>query len=221
MFNGVINFMANLKPCYALLPAVDDYQNGIQISWRNMTATQERIREEILSLFQYKGAELINKLAEKKEEGSFRILVGNIDGAHVAGRNSSLSNQPNPTATTVENTSEKRPVVDFSKLDSVNIAFRRPVKWYMYVVKRVLKEHPTTVIRARPSAAAQSIRVAEALKKLGYLEITNYSTTTVSDTRGLDRFLCINVARTKDFNNLFDAREEERKKFLESHEKKN
>jgi len=108
----------------------------------------------------------------------------------------------------------ERQETDYSKLDAVNVSFRRPAKWYMYVVKRVLKEKATTVIRARPSAAAQSVRVAEALKKLGYLEITNYSTTTVVDNRGLDRFLVINVQRTKDFNKLFDAREEERKKFL-------
>ena len=111
------------------------------------------------------------------------------------------------------NTAERQET-DYSKLDAVNVSFRRPAKWYMYVVKRVLKEKATTVIRARPSAAAQSVRVAEALKKLGYLEITNYSTTTVVDNRGLDRFLVINVQRTKDFNKLFDAREEERKKFL-------
>ena len=109
-----------------------------------------------------------------------------------------------------------RQETDYSKLDAVNVSFRRPAKWYMYVVKRVLKEKATTVIKARPSAAAQSVRVAEALKRLGYLDITNYSTTTVVDSRGLDRFLVINVSRTKDFNKLYDAREDERKKLLES-----
>jgi hypothetical protein len=110
---------------------------------------------------------------------------------------------------------EKHPETDYSKLDAVNVSFRRPTKWYMYVVKRVLKEKATTEIKARPSAAAQAIRVAEALKRLGYLDITNYSTTTVSDERGLDRFLVINVTRTSNFNKLYDAREEERKKLLE------
>ena len=110
----------------------------------------------------------------------------------------------------------ERQEVDYSKLEKVTISFRRPARWYMYVVKRVLRENPTSVIQARPSAAAQSVRVVEALKRLGYLEITNYSTTTVSDSRGLDRFLVINVSRTKDFNKLYDAREDERKKFLET-----
>ena len=122
--------------------------------------------------------------------------------------------------TTTTNTGERqerteRTETDYSKLDAVNVSFRRPAKWYMYVVKRVLKEKASTVIKARPSAAAQTIRVAEALKRLGYLDIVNYSTQTVSDDRGLDRFLVINVTRTANFNSLYDAREEERKKMLE------
>ena len=121
---------------------------------------------------------------------------------------------------TQQTTTTRPQETDYSKLEAVNISFRRPAKWYMYVVKRVLKEKPTTVIRARPSAAAQSIRVAEALKRLGYLDITNYSTSTVSDQRGLDRFLTINVSRTQNFNKLYDAREEERKKMLDAQPKK-
>ena len=123
-------------------------------------------------------------------------------------------------STQVTNTTGERQETDYSKLDAVNVSFRRPAKWYMYVVKRVLKEKATSVIKARPSAAAQAIRVAEALKRLGYLDITNFSTTTVSDSRGLDRFLVINVSRTKDFNKLYDTREDERKKMLEQENSK-
>ncbi len=115
-------------------------------------------------------------------------------------------------------TQQTRQETDYSKLDAVNVSFRRQAKWYMYVVKRVLKEKSSTVIKARPSAAAQSIRVAEALKRLGYLEITNFFTTTVADERGLDRFLVINVTRTNNFMKLYDQREEDRKKFLETQE---
>ena len=106
----------------------------------------------------------------------------------------------------------ERVETDYSKLNAVNISFNRPAKWYMYIVKRVLKEKESIEVKARPSAAAQAIRVAEALKRLGYLEITNYSTTTVVDERGLDRFLVINVTRTKNFNQLYANREEERNK---------
>ncbi len=115
---------------------------------------------------------------------------------------------------------ETRPETDYSKLEAVNVSFRRQAKWYMYVVKRVLHEKSSTVIKARPSAAAQAIRVAEALKRLGYLSITDYSTCTVVDNRGLDRFLTINVTRTNEFMKLYDQREEERKKIIETQEKK-
>ena len=130
-----------------------------------------------------------------------------------------MSTQQNRTQTGGQG-GQQRVETDYSKLEAVNVSFRRPAKWYMYVVKRVLKETATTVIKARPSAAAQSVRVAEALKRLGYLEITNYSTTTVKDNRGLDRFLVINVSRTKDFDRLYNAREDERKKLLENVDKK-
>ena len=114
---------------------------------------------------------------------------------------------------TQQTTNQFQPA-DYSKLNAVNVSFNRPAKWYMYIVKRVLHEKNEIEIKARPSAAAQAIRVAEALKRLGYLDIVNYSTTTVSDTRGLDRFLIINVAKTKDFNKLYDAREEERTRLM-------
>ncbi len=119
-----------------------------------------------------------------------------------------------------ENRQETRQETDYSKLEAVNVSFRRQAKWYMYVVKRVLHEKTNTSIKARPSAAAQAIRVSEALKRLGYLDITNYSTTTVIDNRGLDRFLIINVSRTNNFMKLYDQREEERKKILETQETK-
>lgn len=120
-----------------------------------------------------------------------------------------MSSQQQPT------NQNERPLTDFSKLDAVNVSFRRPAKWYMYVVKRVLCEKEKTVIKARPSAAAQSVRVAEALRRLGYLDINNYYTQTVADSRGLDRFLVINVSRTQNFKKLYDSREEERKKIIE------
>jgi hypothetical protein len=38
-----------------------------------------------------------------------------------------------------ENKNESKKPVDFSTLDIVNLTFNRPAKWYMYVVKQVLK----------------------------------------------------------------------------------
>ncbi len=117
--------------------------------------------------------------------------------------------QPNTT------TPQQKQETDYSKLDAVNLSFRRPAKWYMYVVKRVLKEKNSVDIKARPSAAAQVVRVAEALKRLKYIEYVKYYTTTTVVENSLQRFIVVNVKKTKEFDSLYDAREEERTKRLE------
>ena len=115
----------------------------------------------------------------------------------------------------------KKQEVDYSTLEKVNVSFRRPAKWYMYVVKRVLKHKNSIDIRARPSAAAQVVRVCEALKRLGYVSYSNYYTTSVVEGSVLQRFLVVNVKKTKDFDKLYDDREAERQKNLEGKETKN
>ncbi len=111
-----------------------------------------------------------------------------------------------------DKTTERRHA-DFSKLDVVNLTFNKPAKWYMYVVKQVLKDRETVDIRARPSGAAQVVRVAEALKRLGYITYVKYYTTTmISDENRLQRYIVVNVKKTKDFDKLYKAREEERNK---------
>ncbi len=114
----------------------------------------------------------------------------------------------------------KRQEVDYSTLDKVNVSFRRPAKWYMYVVKRVLKHKQSVDIRARPSAAAQVVRVCEALKRLGYVSYANYFTTSIVEGEVLQRFLVVNVKKTKDFDKLYDERETERKKIIETRDQK-
>ena len=114
----------------------------------------------------------------------------------------------------------ERKVTDFSKLDTVTLSFNRPAKWYMYVVKQVLKSRDSCDIRARPLGAAQVVRVAEALKRLGYITYEKYYTSTVIDKERLQRFITVKVKKTKDFQKLFDQREAERAKMLESKEKK-
>ncbi len=119
---------------------------------------------------------------------------------------------------------EKKPTekkqTDYSTLESVNLSFNRPAKWYMYVVKQALKSRETVDIKARPLGAAQVVRVAEALKRLGYITYDKYFTNTVIENGRLQRFITVTVRKTKDFQKLYDAREEERKKMLESKEKK-
>ena len=114
----------------------------------------------------------------------------------------------------------ERKQADYSKLDTVTLSYSRPAKWYMYVVKQVLKTRDSCDIRARPLGAAQVVRVAEALKRLGYITYEKYYTSTVVDKERLQRFITVKVKKTKDFQKLYDQREAERAKMLESQEKK-
>ena len=116
---------------------------------------------------------------------------------------------------------EERKPVDFSTLETVNLTFNRPAKWYMYVVKQVLKTKEKVDIRAKPSAAAQVVRVAEALKRLGYITYLKYQTTTVINQGKLQRFIVVSVKKTPNFQKLFDEREAERTKRLEEQGKLN
>ena len=113
----------------------------------------------------------------------------------------------------------ERKEVDYSTLTSVNVSFRRPAKWYMYVVKRVLKTKDTVDIKARPSAAAQVVRVCEALKRLGYVSYIKYYTTSTILEGVLQRFIVVNVKKTSQFDKLYDEREVERQKIEDSKEK--
>ena len=108
---------------------------------------------------------------------------------------------------------------DYTKLDTVTLSYNRPAKWYMYIVKQVLKTRDSCDIRARPLAAAQVVRVAEALKRLGYITYEKYFTTTVVDKDRLQRFIIVKVKKTKDFQKLYDQREDERNKMMEAQKK--
>ena len=123
-------------------------------------------------------------------------------------------------STKPETKPQERKQADYTKLDTVTLSYNRPAKWYMYVVKQVLKTRDSCGIRARPLGAAQVVRVAEALKRLGYITYEKYYTSTVIDKERLQRFITVKVKKTKDFQKLYDQREAERAKMLESQEKK-
>ena len=122
--------------------------------------------------------------------------------------------------TKVENLNEEnigedsKESTDLSKLEHINISFSKPVKWYMYFIKLVLKTRENIDIRARPFGAAKAIRIVEALKRLGYISYEKYYTSTLVNDGKLQRYLIVNVRKTKDFQKLFDEREAERKKIL-------
>ena len=113
---------------------------------------------------------------------------------------------------------ERKPT-DLTTLETVNVSFNRPAKWYMYVVKQALKSRETLDIRARPLGAPQLIRVAEALKRLGYITYEKYYTITELNEGNLRRYIYIKVKKTKEFQKLFDEREAERTKMLEEKQK--
>ena len=123
-------------------------------------------------------------------------------------------------STKPETKPQERKQADYTKLDTVTLSYNRPAKWYMYVVKQVLKTRDSCDIRARPLGAAQVVRVAEALKRLGYITYEKYFTSTVIDKERLQMFITVKVKKTKDFQKLYDLREEERQKMLASQEKK-
>ena len=109
---------------------------------------------------------------------------------------------------------ESKEATDLSKLEHINISFSKPVKWYMYFIKLVLKTRENIDIRARPFGAAKTIRIVEALKRLGYISYEKYYTSTLVKDGKLQRYFIINVKKTKDFQKLFDEREAERKKIF-------
>ena len=84
----------------------------------------------------------------------------------------------------------------------------------MYFIKLVLKTKENIDIRARPFGAAKTIRIVEALKRLGYISYEKYYTTTLVIDGKLQRYFVVNVKKTKDFQKLFDEREAERKKIF-------
>ena len=120
----------------------------------------------------------------------------------------------------VENLEEEgRKKTDLSKLETVNISLNRPAKWYMYVIKQALKNRENVDVRAGPLGAAQAIRCVEALKRLGYITYSKYYTTSdITDGR-IKKYIVVKVKKTKDFQKLFDEREAERKRILESQKK--
>ena len=120
----------------------------------------------------------------------------------------------------VENLEEEgRKKTDLSKLETVNISLNRPAKWYMYVIKQVLKNRENVDVRAGPLGAAQAIICVEALKRLGYITYSKYYTTSdITDGR-IKKYIIVKVKKTKDFQKLFDEREAERNKTMENQTK--
>ena len=90
----------------------------------------------------------------------------------------------------------------------------------MYLCKEFLNNNKTINIVANTNSASQATRLAETLRRLGYVSIDNIQTQTlVRDGRRQTRIV-ITVNNTPDFDKLYKESLEERKKKEEERKKK-
>merc|ERR1712032_1135952 len=87
--------------------------------------------------------------------------------------------------------------------------------------QKIPSEKPTVEIRARPSGAAQVVRVAEALKRLGYVSYDKYFTTSEVQEGNLLRFIVVRLRKTDNFDKLYAERETERQTKMAEKEAEN
>ena len=91
----------------------------------------------------------------------------------------------------------------------------------MFLVKEFLKNNKKIKIVGSTNNAVQATRVAESLRRFGYVEFDDIQTETlVSDGRRQTR-LAITVHNTPDFDKLYKESEEARKKKEEEKKKRN
>jgi len=89
----------------------------------------------------------------------------------------------------------------------------------MYLCKEFLKTNKKIKIVAQTNSASQATRLAETLKRLGYVDFDNIQTeTSVANDRRQTR-LVITVHNTPNFDKLYAENEEARKKREEEKKK--
>ena len=91
----------------------------------------------------------------------------------------------------------------------------------MYQFKEFLKANKKIKIVANTLNANQAARLAETLRRLGYIEFDDIKTETLirNDSRQVRLVMTVHV--TSDFDKLYQEHEAERKKLLDEKEKKN
>ena len=89
----------------------------------------------------------------------------------------------------------------------------------MFLIKEILKTSTKLNIVGTTNNAAQATRVAESLKRFGYIDFDNIQTETlISDGKRQTR-LVISVHKTENFDKLYNESEEARKKKKEETKK--
>ena len=90
----------------------------------------------------------------------------------------------------------------------------------MYLAKEFLNSNKKIKIVANTKSASQAVRLAETLKRLGYVTLEDIQTETLVREGGRQTRIAITVKNTPDFDKLYKDSQEERKKREEERKKK-
>ena len=90
----------------------------------------------------------------------------------------------------------------------------------MYLAKEFLNTNKKIKIVANTRSASQAVRLAETLKRLGYVNFDDIQTETLVREGGRQTRIAITVHNTPDFDKLYKESLEERKKREEERKKK-
>ena len=90
----------------------------------------------------------------------------------------------------------------------------------MYLAKEFLNSNKKIKIVANTKSANQAVRLAETLKRLGYVTFDDIQTETIVREGGRQTRVVITVHITSDFDKLYKESLEERKKREEERKKK-
>ena len=89
----------------------------------------------------------------------------------------------------------------------------------MYLAKEFLNSNKKIKIVANTKSASHAVRLAETLKRLGYVTFDDIQTETLIREGGRQTRIVITVHNTPDFDKLYKESQEERKKREEERKK--
>ena len=99
-----------------------------------------------------------------------------------------------------------------SDISEFKVDFRDRISRTMFLIKEMLKTSPKLNIVGTTNNAAQATRVAESLKRFGYIDFDNIQTETLIYDGKRQTRLIISVHKTANFDKLYNENEEARKK---------
>ena len=90
----------------------------------------------------------------------------------------------------------------------------------MHEIKELLLKNNTLTVVAGTRDASSGAKVCETLRSLGYVNITNITTTTVAENERTIIKLIITLEKASNFDKLYKENEEKRKAYHEEREAK-